>query len=308
MPNYLPLPPRFAHHRELVGLVANAGVPAPAEWTELSDRLDRYLTMDNSYADQLAAAVVSPSKTTDLPLLRALAAAEQSAGITSLTHSPQVIATINATVVNAVEAEMLTAWAEVARANAAAVAAKFTAAAEAFHAAIAQGVDPESDSRHLLSADDQTRQNYLTAEIEAQKLSALLPSWLASTQLAGVRIDAANPDMAQPWWDAPLSVGHCIALCVETTGKHVRRLYEAWNADATGTRTGRWGKLAKLTTIRAADLDTLQPLPPLQPLRHRQEPLPGKPGHVHTVAYDPHDDKPTPTPVDPARPSRLTTV
>ena len=282
MPNYIPLPEKFKHHRELVGIVAAAGVPAPARWTELSDRLDAYLTMDNNYADALAAAVVNPTKTTDLALLRALAAAEQSAGITSLNHSPQVLATINGTVVAAIETAMAEAIAPVA----------------------------ERSARDMVAADKESQSHWLAAEVNAAKLTELIPALLAAAQLTGLRIDMADERINEAWWSAVIDPAAIFGLTVDAGTLHRRRVWDAFNTE--GGRCGRWSALvAAGARIRAVALADYQPYRQPKPLIHRQQQILGAPmGTVRAVTIDPEDDdyKPTVPPADPIRPSRLTAV
>ena len=305
MSNYIPLQPKFLHHRELVGIVTAAGVPAPARWTELSDRLDAYMALDNTAADALAAAVVNPTKTTDLPLLRAIALAELNAG-------PQQLAQLNTAVVAQVEAGMLTAWAEVARENYNTIAGKFNGAAADFHAA-AQAVDVEADAAAMVAADDTTRQAWLNAAVAAASLTALVPPLIACAQLAGVRVDAADERIAQAWWQAPIDDAATFALTVDAGELHRRRAWEAF--DTEGGRTARWGPLVALgARLRAADLDTFAPYRRPAPLVHRQRQLAGRPiGYVENVVIDPEDQRPAVPAIEPARDpslrkSRMTAV
>jgi hypothetical protein len=303
MPNYyIPLPEKFKHHRELVGIVANAGVPAPADWTALSDRLDAFVALDTTYADTLAAAVVNPTKTTDLPMLRALAVAEQSAG-------PQVLATINATVIAAIEAAMAQAIAPVAADNYRKVAGQFNTAAAAFDAA-AQAADPEADARDMVTADDTARQAWLAAEVSAATLNALMPPLLAAAQLTGLRIDLADERMNEAWWTAVIDPAAVFGLTVDAGELHRRRVWDAFDTDS--GRTGRWGALvAAGARIRAAALEDYAPYRRPRPLIHRQQQVAGAPmGIVENVTSDPEDDdyKPTPPPIESKRPGRLTAV
>ena len=308
--HYIPLPEKFKHHRQLVGLVANAGIPAPAAWTELSDRLDAYLTMDNNYADALAAAVVNPTKTTDLALLRALAAAEQSAGITSLNHSPQVLATINGTVVAAIETAMAEAIAPVAADTYRRVAELFNTAAAAFTTA-AQAANPERSARDMVAADKESQNHWLAAEVNAAKLTELIPALLAAAQLTGLRIDMADERINEAWWSAVIDPAAIFGLTVDAGTLHRRRVWDAFNTE--GGRCGRWSALvAAGARIRAVALADYQPYRQPKPLIHRQQQILGAPmGTVRAVTIDPEDAdyKATPPPpADTARPSRLTTV
>ena len=305
MSNYIPLQPKFLHHRQLVGIVTAAGVPAPARWTELSERLDSYMALDNTAADALAAAVVNPTKTTDLPLLRAIALAELNAG-------PQQLAQLNTAVVAQVEAGMLTAWAEVARDNYNTIAGKFNGAAADFHAA-AQAVDVEADAAAMVAAADTTRQAWLNAAVAAASLTALVPPLIACAQLAGVRVDAADERIAQAWWQAPIDDAATFALTVDAGELHRRRAWEAF--DTEGGRTDRWGPLVALgARLRAADLDAYTPYRRPAPLIHKQRQMAGRPiGYVEGVVIDPEDHRPAVPVAEPApdpslRKSRMTAV
>jgi hypothetical protein len=305
MPNYLPLPEKIKHHRELVGIVANAGVPAPARWTELSDRLDAFMAMDNTYADALAAAVVNPSKATDVPMLRALAAAEQTAG-------PQVLAAVNAPVIAAVEAAMSEAIAPVAADNYRLVAEQFNTAAAAFHAA-AQAADPEAEARDMVTADDTARQAWLAAEVNAAKLTQLIPPLLAAAQLTGLRIDLADERINEAWWSAVIDPAAIFGLTVDAGELHRRRAWEAFDGDggrtgdSEGNRTGRWGRLVALgARLRAPDLDSYAPYRRPAPLVHRQRQIAGRPiGYVENVVSDPEDHRPAVAAIEPARDTSL---
>jgi hypothetical protein len=305
MSNYLPLPEKFTHHRELVRIVTAAGVPAPARWTELNAALDGYTALDNSAADRLAAAVVNPSKTTDLTLLRALALAELNAG-------PQQFAQLNHAVVAQVEAGMLTAWAEVARDNYNTIAGKFNGAAADFHAA-AQAVDVEAEAAAMVAADDTTRQAWLNAAVAAAKLTELTPPLLAAAQLTGLRIDLADERIAQQWWQAPIDDAAVFGLTVDAGELHRRRAFEAF--DTEGGRTGRFGPLVSLgARLRAADLDSYAPYRRPAPLIHKQRQMAGRPiGFVEGVVIDPEDQRPAvpaaePAPATSLRKSRMTAV
>jgi len=295
--NYIPLPDKFRHHRDLVGIVTAAGVPAPARWTELNTALDGYLDLDNTAADRLAAAVVNPSKTTDLPLLRAIALAELNAG-------PQQLAALNNAVVAQVGAGMLTAWAEVARANYSTIASRFNGAAADFHAA-ARAVDVEAAAAEMVAADDTTRQAWLNAAVTAASLTALVPPLIACAQLAGVRVDAADERLAQQWWQAPIDDAAVFALTVDAGELHRRRAWEAF--DTEGGRTARWGPLVALgARLRATDLDTFAPYRRPAPLVHKQQQILGRPrGYVEGITVDPEDSQRLVPAVEPARDTSL---
>ena len=290
--NYIPLPERFQHHRDLVGLIRTAGVQPPARWLEMDDALTGYLALTNTATQRLAEQIVNPAKNTDVALLRALAIAEQS-------ETPGAIAALNAAVVAAVQREMLSAYEPVARDNYAAVAADFNAAAKRFTAAAAI-VDPESDANRMVTADDAERQAWLDAELQAATLDTLVPPLIAATQLAGVRIDTANEEINQPWWTAPIDDAAVFGLTADAGTLHRRNVWQAYDNDS--GRTGKWGALTALgAEIRAPKLDEFTPYRRPAPIVHRQEQIPGQPlGTVRMVSYDP-EDAPKLTPIEPVR-------
>lgn len=293
----IPLPRRFTHHRMLVNLVATAGVEPPKRWRDLDRQLDAYLAVRNHAAQKLADQVVNPTKNVDLPTLRALALAEQA-------ETPGAVASVLATVVTAVEAAMLDAISETARANYDRVAQMFNEAAQTFTAAAAI-THPEADASTIITANDEQRSAWVIAEVEAAKLEKLLPALLAACQLCGVRIDTADERLAQIWYDSPIDQAAVIGLTVDPGKAHRRRVWEAWETD--GGRTGKWGALTSLTgvTIRAADLDDFTRYDRPRPLIHKQEQILGEPrGTVRNVTIDPEDPGYIP-PVEPDRTGKL---
>jgi len=285
MPHHIPLPEKFKKHRSLVGVLADAGVPPPARWTELNEQLSTYLDLDDLAAQRLAAAVITPHKNTDLTALRAHALAEQSA-------PPERAAQVLKLVVFAVLDAMLDVYTPVAQENYRHIADRFNCAAERFvHAA--NTVDAESDPRDMVVADDAQRQAWLDAEILAAELDQLVPVLVAAAELAGVHITN--------------NAGPMIAATVATEGMHRRKIWQAWQH--TGGRTSRWGALNKLgALIRACDLATFQPYREPRPLIYKQQQAIGQPrGIVEQIVIDPEDEEvdadhiEAVTPVDPVR-------
>ncbi len=276
----LPLPDKFVHHRKLIAEITDAGVPPPSRWTELNDRLDAYLSLPDDAAQRLAAAVVNPSKNTELTLLRAIALAEQSAG-------PERVAAVNRVVIAEIEQAMLDAYAPEAMKIYRRLADQFDALADEF-AQLANLVDCEADPRDMVSASDEQRQAWLNAELRAASLDGALPPLAAAAQLAGIRLDAPNLQ-GDGWWHAKLSAGALLALTVHTDGLHRRRVWEAW--ESTG-RCGRWTALVSLGAhIEAHSLDGFEPYREPRPLIHRQQQVPGAPlGNVENLVLDPEDD------------------
>jgi len=99
----------------------------------------------------------------------------------------------------------------------------------------------------------------------------LLPALAAAASLAGRNTDRDE---------------HLIALSVDATNCHRRRVWECWQTE--GTRTGRWGALLALgATIRAAGLEGLEPYARPRPMEIRQV------RHgigIRQVSYDPEDE------------------
>jgi len=279
MPQHVPLPERFTAHRRLVATITDAGVTPPTRWTELNDRLNDFLALENTAAHRLADAVVEPKRNTDLAMLRVMALAEESAG-------PERVARIHRVVVGAVEEQMNAAYSDAAMDVYRTVAAQFDAAADGFTAA-ATACDPEAPATDLVSAPEDQRQAWLTAELDAVRLDAALPVLIAATQLANTRIEAPTR-LAPGWWRAQPADAALIALCVDTSGLHRRRIWEAWQH--TGGRTKRWGALVALgARIRAHSLDTFEFYREPRPLIYRQE-QGAERGTVRNVVLDPEDD------------------
>ena len=276
----LPLPDRFVHHRKLIAEITDAGVTPPPRWTELNDRLDGYLSLPATAAQRLADAVIAPTKNTDVPLLRAIALAEQSA-------TPDRVAAVNRVVIDAIEQQMLDAYAPVALKNYRTLADAFDALAGEF-TALVNVVDCEADPRDMMAASEEQRQAWISAELKAAALDGALPPLAAAAQLAGIRLDAPNRH-APGWWHSPLSTGALIALAVHTDGLHRRRVWEAWKS--TG-RCGRWTALVALGAhIGAAALRDFEPYREPRPLIYRQQQVPGAPrGDIENIVIDPEDD------------------
>jgi hypothetical protein len=282
----IPLPESFTERRRRIDMIHAAGIEPPARWTELNTHLEAFLALEDTAVKRLAAAVVHPAKGTDLAVLRALALAEDSAG-------PQSVARINGAVVQAVAQEMFTAYEPVAAENYHTLAGQFDALAAQFTTA-ASTADPDAAATDMVTADEAARTAWVDAERLAIELDNLLTAMVAAAELAGVRMDAADPTIAQSRWTAPLDDGAVLALAVDPDGLHRRRVWEAW-ATTTG-RTRRWGALVRLgARLRAADLDGFTPYRPPAPLIERQEQMPGMPtGYIENRVYDPEDPDYTP--------------
>lgn len=284
--------------RRRVDLLTAAGIEPPARWTELNTALDAYLGLEDTAADRLAAAVITPPKGgADLAMLRALAVAEQA--------GPQAFARVNSIVVKAVSEAMMAAYEASAATNYATVAARFDALAAEFIAA-AKLCDVDADAAEMVRAPDAARTAWVDAERITAELDQVLAVLVAAAELAGIRLDAADDAINQSRWTAPPAEGAVLALAVDPGSLHRRRVWEAWLCD-TG-RTRRWGALVTLgATIRAAALDGFTPYREPEPLIHRTEQVAGAPrGVVHQVTHDPED--PGYRPPAPAAGQQMTVV
>jgi hypothetical protein len=144
----------------------------------------------------------------------------------------------------------------------------FNAVADQFTRAAAT-IDPETTTMsELATAGDKQRKAWADAEVTAHQLSALVPVLRAAAQLTGLRVDTTEAE---------------IALTVDTTGLHVRRLWECLSHEG---RTARWGPLVSLgATIRAHTLDDFEPYRQPKPMGTK-EPRPG-----FYVEFDPEDEE-----------------
>jgi hypothetical protein len=231
-------------------------------------------------------AVIDGDPDADIPLLKALAAAEQMDPATG----GKSVAHLRDRVLHRLR-EIYTA---VAGANYRAIAAQFDNAAKRF-TDVANTVDVEADPVSMLKANDKVRQGFLAAESYANELTRLVPPLCAAATLA-TRIDIHPSDQ--------LAV---LPLVADTSGHKRRAVWDAF--DTTGGRCGHWGALHRANiTIRAADLDTYQqPYRRPLPVQRVQEQIPGAPrGEIRWVEIDPEERHPEP--IDPRRPSKRAVI
>ena len=218
-----------------ISAVRSLGVEPPLDWTELLEYFERYTSLDERPSTaRLVRAVVDPENGDDIIALRADALAETSA-----------MPTAHAEVTAAIRAAVLTSLREYyqphAVANYASAADYYDGLAQKFTAA-ADLVDPEADAAAMVDEPEKLRRAWSSAEQLAHRLTAALAGLSAAASLAGVPIDQE----------------HLIALTIDVTGCHRRKVWSAWETE--GTRTGRWGALIGIgATLRAAPLDGLQP-------------------------------------------------
>ena len=266
--------------------VNDAGLPPPPEWTALRDRFDAYLTPTQSILNRLTAAVIDGQPDADVPLLKALAAAEMMDPATG----GKAVAHLRDRVLHRLR-EIYTA---AAGANYRAVAERFNDVAQHF-CATANTVDIEADAASMIDKPDKVRRAYLDAESFANALTKLVPPLCAAATLAtGIDIHPSDQLAVLP-------------LVADTSGKR-RTIWDAWDVGQQG-RTGRWGALHRANIpIRACPLDTYQqPYRRPLPIRREQQQVPGAPrGEIRWVEIDPEERHPEP--IDPRRPSKRAVI
>jgi hypothetical protein len=225
-------------------------------------------------------AVIGGDPDADIPLLKALAAAEAMDPATG----GKAVAHLGDRVLHRLR-EIYAAGANYAK-----VAALFDDAAQHF-CDVANIVDIESDAASMIDKPDKVRRAYLDAESFANALTKLVPPLCAAATLAtGIDIHPSDQLAVLP-------------LVADTSGHKRRAVWDAF--DTTGGRCGHWGALHRANiTIRAADLDTYQkPYRRPLPIRREQQQVPGAPrGEIRWVEIDPEERHPEP--IDPHRPSK----
>jgi len=227
----------FRCHLTAVEALAGAGIPPPAEWTQVRDRYSAYIELGNPSADRLADAVISGRG--DLVELRSSAAAEE------LTNG-EVDSAINTKIQAAVLRELERLYQPVAQRNYKTAAESYSGAAKRFTSA-ARAIDVEAPGDTLVTATQAAREAWLAAPGLAAELDQSLLVLLAAAALCGQRPDVAYLTDATDVGTAGLQ----ISLCTDPGKAHRRKTWVAWST--TGGRTGRWGPLVALgVTLRAA--------------------------------------------------------
>jgi hypothetical protein len=280
--SFIPLPDLVKRHRDTVAAVTAAGVEQPARWRELDAALTAYTATEFTAAQRLADQIVRPVKSVDVAALRALAIAEALA-------TPGAIATVQGAVVSAVHAAMLEAWSVCADNAYRQIAVEFNAAADLFVAA-AQVANPAAAATDMVAADEPVRQSWLTCAVQSARLDELVLPLCYSAELTGLRITAADEQLAELWWQADVADEAVIPLICDTGSLHRRKVWEAY--ESTTGRTGRWGFLTSIgATIRAPlSLDGFERYRRPKPIIHRQRQILGAPlGYIENVAQDPED-------------------
>ena len=257
---------RISEHRDRVARIAEHGGTVPAAYRKAEQRWDAWLEASN--ASPMTALTNAYADGADEDTLAALRAA---ALITETATAPQ-LATVRNSVAPTAYAALRAAYAPTAVKNYARIAKEYNSTAAEF-VRLAGIIDPETDARSLVSADEDTRRAWLEQELIAGKLNTLSPILADAAILAGTNVNS-EPAM--------------IGLLTDPRSAHRRRVYEAWNSNG---RCGRWSALVALNVdLRAADLDEHRPYREPRPLEVQH--IRGNIG-VRSVQIDPEDDDPT---------------
>ena len=254
----------YDRHVSLVTAVA-AVVEPPPEWTELQRRFADYLDRRVDTAAQLAAAVMAGDPDA-IAALQPLAIAEATGRA-----RPEIAATVTNTVRAAVTDRLHAIYETRAVEVYGTIAAKFNSSAEKF-TATTELADPNADPESVVAAPAKVRTAWSDAPLLAAELDELLPALHAAAELCGVPTPTP-PD------------GLLLPLCVDTTGHHRRRLWEAWRNRG---RAGRWSALTTLgATIRAhphpADIEPYRPPRPMETRTATRD------GETRVYQVDPED-------------------
>ena len=253
----------IGNHRDRVALIAEHGGTVPAAYRKAEQRWDAWTEASNDQPmTALTDAYADGAAEDTLATLRAAALIAEVA-------TPIQLAAVRNAPAPAAHAALRAAYAPQATKNYARVAEQYTAAAQEF-TRLAQIIDPETDARHLVSADEDTRRAWLEAELIAGKLDTLATVLADAALLAGTSVKS----------DAAM-----IGLLTDPKSAHRRRVYEAWNSNG---RCGRWSALVALDVdLRAADLDEHRPYREPRPIENRH--VRGNHG-FYTIEIDPEDD------------------
>lgn len=258
--------PYLAHISAVDTLVA-AGIAAPPEWTALRGRWDDFVTTDSPVAQRLTSAILNGTEA-ELPVLRALALAEEAAG-------PTHVAAINNRARVSVTRRLRELYSPVAQQNYQAIAARFDRQAAEFTTA-ASVIDPEAPADTVVTADAKIRKAWTDSLLAAQQLTQLIPVLQAAAELAGH--PAATAESVLP-------------LVCDPGQAHRRRVWEAWESNG---RCGRWSALNAVgVSIRAAQLADLAPYRKPRPMEEQWVQVDR--GQHRRIIVDPED---SPQPVD----------
>jgi hypothetical protein len=245
-------------HAEHVRAVEAAGVTPPPEWTALKERITAFNRMATPCRDHLIDAVIAGAPAEDIAKLRAAAFAEPA-------EPPEV----GYAVLHAGYEELCAIYRPHAQANYQKIADKFDKAAAEFSTA-AQLVDPDASAESIIVNNEEQRTAWAELPRYAARIDSLIAGLRAAAELTGT---STKRQEAQ------------LALTVDATGLHRRRVWAAWHD--TGSRAGRWGALVRLgATIRAATLDGFTEYSLPKPFEEKIE---RHDGMVVAVTIDPED-------------------
>ena len=257
---------RIHEHRDRVGRIAENGGTVPTAYRTAEQRFDAWIEASNaSPMTALVAAYADGADEDTLATLRAAALLAETA------TAPQ-LATVRNSVAPSAYAALRAAYAPAAVKNYSKIAEQYDSAAAEF-VRLAEVIDPETDAKSLVSADEDTRRAWLEAEMVAGKLDNLAPILGDAAILAGTNVNS-EPAM--------------IGLLTDPRTAHRRRVWEAWTSNG---RCGKWSALIALDVdLRAANLDEHTPYREPRPLEVQH--IRGNVG-VRSVTIDPEDDDPT---------------
>ena len=259
---------RISDHRARVARIAEHGGTVPTAYRKAEQRFDAWI--EASTASPMAALTAAYADGADEDTLATLRAA---ALLAETATAPQ-LATVRNSVAPAAYSALRAAYAPAAVKNYAKLAEEYNSTAAEF-VRLADIIDPETDAKNLVSADEETRRSWLAADMIAGKLDTLASTMADAAILAGTSIDS-EPAM--------------IGLLTDPRTAHRRRVWEAWNSNG---RCGKWSALIALDVdLRAADLDEHTPYREPRPLEVQH--IRGNIG-VRSVTIDPEDDDPTST-------------
>lgn len=257
---------RISEHRDRVARIAEYGGTVPTAYRKAENRWDAWI--EASTASPMAALTAAYADGADEDTLATLRAA---ALLAETATAPQ-LATVRNSVAPAAYAALRAAYAPTAAKNYSKLAEQYNSTAAEL-VRLAQIIDPETDAKNLVSADEETRRAWLEQELIAGKLDALTSILADAALLAGTNVKSE-----------PALIG----LLTDPKSAHRRRVYEAWNSNG---RCGKWSALVALgVDLRAADLAEHRPYREPRPLEVQH--IRGNIG-VRSVQIDPEDDDPT---------------
>jgi hypothetical protein len=247
--------------QSFVWLADGTGLTPPAEFTAIRERVDTLAAMSRPNLLRLTEAVRTGNG--DLATLRSLAISE--------CYTSDIVEQVYA----AARLELCSLWEPVGAKNYHGLADRFNDAAKRFTACTSR-VDVNAVPAEIIDADSKALAAWKSAAAISIELEDLMMPLACAAELAGM-----GSDLFAMTFDDNTAL---IPLCVDVTGQHRRRLWDAWHS--TESRCGRWGSLAALgVKIRAAsNPEALQLFPPPQ--------LPG-------VAFVPGPSGTTVEPFDP---------